>query len=132
MMTVGETVRRVNRATREAQLTKEQAIAWARDQNRWPERRFRVVAGGGGLKSRLLGQKAAERARARFGGIIEELIPPQSAVLPRQTKHARAARDLGPCPTCKARPDWPCVEPLAADAPATAKPKTRDPHEGRR
>ena len=64
---------------REAQFTKDEALAWAEDYYRerknWPRRRWRVEGSAAG-NSRLLTEKQALRTKKVHGGEVVELICP--------------------------------------------------------
>jgi hypothetical protein len=76
----GQLARQVAKANLHAQMsgwTAAEAIAWAEEyyeiHARWPSQRWRVETSV--LRSRLLGQKAAEKAAAQHGAKAIELIP---------------------------------------------------------
>jgi len=111
-----------NRCVEEAQFTKEQAIAWAADESRWPTRRFQLqtqVAGNSRLVTETMGQ-VLQRQR---GGTLVELIPKnrKAAGLPprRENKYDR----LPECPTCKAPRGKPCTKGGAGTKTRTHKPR---------
>ena len=67
-------MRRAQTDAWEAQATRDELVEWARQQERWPGRRFRVEGSRAGT-SALTTEACASRLQTRCGGRVVTVIP---------------------------------------------------------
>jgi hypothetical protein len=97
----------LDRAMRESQWTKAEAIRWSESLKSRTSRRFRLEKSRAG-NSRLVSAWKAGELKSKYGGEVVELIPRPP---PRMSPKRKAALKLGPCPKCNASAKEPCKRP---------------------
>lgn len=84
-----------------------QAVEHEKKTGKWPSRRFRVEQSAAG-SSHLLTRHQAEVTKARYGGVLVQVIGERPAHTTREQSCKDAAQGLGLCPVCAAPANQAC------------------------